>query len=82
MIDTIKIDYHLSNYNAAATALSRGIDDPKDFATVDATRKASLVAIALEIGVITAIGDADLSREEWEKTISWMSDYENQESAA
>lgn len=82
MIDTLKIDYHLSYYNAAANALVRGIDEPKEFARIDSIRKASLVAIALEVGVINAIGDADLSREEWEKTISWISDYENQEIAA
>ncbi|TYQ29440.1 hypothetical protein PseudUWO311_00650 [Pseudanabaena sp. UWO311] len=82
MIDTLKIDYHLSYYNAAASTLARGIDDPKEFARVDTIRKASFVAIALEIGVITAIGAADLSREEWERTISWISDYENKEIAA
>jgi hypothetical protein len=81
-LDTIKIDYHLSHYNASANALVKGIDEPKEFARIDAIRKASLVAIALEIGVINAIGDADLSRDEWERTISWMSDYENQELAA
>ena len=78
----LAIDYHLKNYNADANALVRGIDDPKEFARIDASRKASLVAIALEIGVITAIGDADLSREEWEKTIDWISKYQSQDIAA
>lgn len=82
MIDTLKIDYHLSYYTGSNYALSRGVDDPKEFARLDTIRKASLVAIALEIGVINAIGDADLSREEWEKTLSWISDYENREIAA
>jgi hypothetical protein len=77
MIDTLKINYHLSYYTTSTYALSMGVDDPKEFTRLDTIRKASLVAIALEIGVITAIGDAELSYEEWEKTISWVSDYQN-----
>lgn len=76
MIDTLMIDYHLSHYNASASALARGIDCPKEFARIDASRKASLVAIALEIGVIDAIGDADLSREEWDLTLTFIHRYE------
>ena len=75
-IDTLKIDYHLSYYNGSSYALSRGVDDPKEFARLDTIRKASLVAIALEIGVINAIGDAELSREEWDLTPTFIQRYE------
>ena len=75
-MDTIKIDYHLSRYNAASAQLVKGINDPKEFARISAIRKASLLAIALEINAITMIGNGDLTRDERGKAIAFIKAHE------
>lgn len=75
-MDTLKIDYHLSYYRTASNLLSAGTLPPKEFERLENIRQAALIAIALEIGVITLIGNGNLSREEWEKTISFIKRYE------
>jgi len=76
-MDTLKIDYHLSYYRTASNHLAAGTLPPKEFERLETIRQASLVAIALEIGVITEIRDGNLTREEWEKTIAFIHRYEN-----
>ena len=76
MMDTIKIDYHLSHYNTASAQLVKGINDPKEFARVSAIREASLLAIALEANIITMIGSGKLTRDGWGKAISWIKQYQ------
>jgi hypothetical protein len=78
-MDTIKIDYHLSYYRTASNLLVAGTLPPKEFERLENIRQAALVAIALEIGVITLIGDGNLSRKEWEKTIAFINRYEEGE---
>ena len=75
-MDTIKIDYHLSHYKTASGQLVKGINDPKEFARIHAIREASLLAIALEANIISEIGNGDLTRDEWGKTISWIKQYQ------
>jgi len=75
-MDSLKIDYHLSYYRTASNLLSAGALPPKEFERLENIRQAALIAIALEIGVITVIGDGNLSREEWEKTIAFIKRYE------
>lgn len=82
MIDTLKIDYHLSYYRSACHQLTQGVLPPKEFDRVDVIRKAALVAIALEIGVVQEIGNAELDRTQWEAVIRFLHGYENQEQAA
>lgn len=75
-MDTIKIDYHLSHYRAACHQLSVGIASPRESARLEAIRDASLCAIALEANIISEIGNGDLTRDEWGKTISWIKQYQ------
>lgn len=81
-MDTIKIDYHLSYYRAASHQLSEGIDDPKEFARVEAMRDAALCAVALEADIISEIGSGKLDRHYWEKAIAFIHHYEQEELAA
>jgi hypothetical protein len=81
-MDSLKIDYHLSYYRSACHQLGIGVLPPKEFARIDAIRQASLVAIALEIGVIDEIGDARLKPMEHKATMAFIRRYENQEVAA
>ncbi len=76
IMDSVKIDYHLSHYRSACHQLTQGILPPKEFARIDAIGKASLVAIALEIGVISEIRDACLTQKETEKTLTFIHRYE------
>lgn len=75
-MDTMQIDYHLSYYRTASNLLVAGTLPPKEFERLETIRQASLVSIALEIGVITTIRDGSLTREEWEKTIDFINRYE------
>ena len=75
-IDTARIDYCLSFYQCACTKLTKGISDPKEFARVEAIRDASLCAIALEANLITAIGSGKLDRDDWQRTIYWINQYQ------
>ena len=81
-MDFIKIDYHLSYYRSATRRLSQGVDSSHEFARLDAIRNASLLAIALEVGIIQEIGSGILTDEEWNKAIDFIRRYENQEIAA
>lgn len=76
IMDTIKIDYHLSHYRAACHQLSVGIASPRESARLEAIRDASLCAIALEANIISEIGNGELPRGEWGKTISWIKQYQ------
>jgi hypothetical protein len=76
------IDYHLSCYRVACHQLTDGIEDPKEFARVEASRDAALCAIALEAEIIQEIGSGKLDRGNWEKTISFIHRYEASELAA
>lgn len=82
MIDTLKIDYHLSYYQSACNKLVDGISDPKEIAELEVIRDASLCAIALEANLITAIGTGKLDRGDWEKAIAWIKQYQREEVAA
>lgn len=75
-IDTLKIDYHLSYYRSACHQLCEGIDNPKEFARLEAIRDASLCAIALDANIISEIGNGKLDRANWEKAIAWINQYE------
>ena len=75
-MDTIKIDYHLSHYRAACHQLSVGIASPRESARLEAIRDASLCAIALEANIISEIGSGQIARGDWEKTISWIKQYQ------
>lgn len=76
-MDAMQIDYHLSYYRTASNHLVAGTLPPEEFERLETIRQASLVAIALEIGVITTIRDGNLTREEWEKTIAFIRRYEH-----
>lgn len=75
-IDTMKIDYHLSYYRGACHQISLGVDNPKEFARLEAVRDASLCAIALDANIISEIGNGKLDRANWEKAIAWIKRYE------
>ena len=75
-IDTMKIDYHLSSYRGACHQISLGVDNPKEFARLEAVRDASLCAIALDANIISEIGNGKLDRANWEKAIAWIKRYE------
>ena len=69
------IEYHLSHYRAACHQLIEGCD-PKDFERIYTNKDASLCVIALEVGVISEIGDGKLSQSETDRVIAWIHRYE------
>jgi len=75
-IDTIKIDYHLSHLRTACQALTKGVDTPQEFQRLMAITEASMTAIALEFGVIQAIGNGCLPLDHWFRTLKLIRDYE------
>ena len=76
------IDYHLSIYRTACNQLYNDTLSERDWDRINVIRQASLMAIALEIGVIQEVGDATLTQAQSDQTLNFIDRYINQEIAA
>jgi len=76
------IDYHLPIYRTACNQLYNDTLSERDWDRINVIRQASLMAIALEIGVIQEVGDATLTQAQSDRTLNFIDRYINQEIAA